>query len=100
METQSDFKASKWLVPGCTSDTIFNKATMYRAHIRKVHKIFGKDIDPHMPYKKKDKFVPTKCRVDGCASRATFSLPNRYKAHLRDYYEMEEDEIEFYVDGG
>jgi hypothetical protein len=100
MEVHSDFKPSKCLVPGCTSQTVFQRASMYRRHIGKVHKIHGKAVDPLMPYKKKEKFVPTKCQVEGCTSEAVWRLPNRYKGHLTNVHEMDEDEVDFYVSLG
>jgi hypothetical protein len=75
MESHSKFSPSKCLVPGCTSKTVFQRAQVYRYHIKMVHKMTGKAVDPYMPYPKKAKFTPTKCKVEGCISQATFTLP-------------------------
>lgn len=97
METHSDFTSTKCRVPGCTSDTAFDRAKIYRTHVKKVHNIIGKDIDQYMPYTKTVKFEPTRCQVDNCNSQTVYKLPNKYKAHLRNGHDMEEDEVEFYA---
>jgi len=98
LETHSQFTPTSCLVPGCTSTTVFERAQMYRKHVRKSHEIQGKAIDQYMPYEKKAKFTPTQCRVPLCSSKATFKLPNQYKAHLREKHSMGEDEIQRLVD--
>ena len=43
IETHSDFKPTRYLVLECTCDNVFERAVMYRNHVKKVHKIIGKD---------------------------------------------------------
>jgi hypothetical protein len=99
MDTHSDYKPSKCLVPDCESVTIFQSSKQYRKHVKNVHKLHRHEIDQFMPYKKKKKkkFVPTLCQVEDCSSTATWIAPNRYKAHLRVYHVMDEDGIQFYL---
>ncbi|UPX16703.1 uncharacterized protein EKO05_0007091 [Ascochyta rabiei] len=94
MESHSSFTPTQCLVPDCKNTNTYKRAQIYRKHVRNAHNIHGKDIDQHMPYKKKANFEPTQCGVGGCPSRATFKLPNQYKAHLREKHLMAEDEIE------
>jgi hypothetical protein len=99
MDTHGPFTPTRCLVLGCTCEKVFARPNRYRAHIQKVHKLFGNGIDPYMPYKKRAKFVPTPCQVEGCTSKAVFGAPNRYKHHLSNNHKTDEEEMELYLDG-
>ncbi|KAH6539690.1 hypothetical protein HBI07_114560 [Parastagonospora nodorum] len=94
-KTHDNFKFTKCVVDGCTSDYVFEDRNRYRRHIRYVHKIIDRKAIDEIVGTNVHKWQERKCGIDGCSSRATFRRPGEFSTHLQTdkHHDFTEEEI-------